>query len=191
MPVYSNMNRSLLQTERQRLERQLQDLNQREMQMNQMEQQYQQMNQIVQQPLAQAQNRPQASGQGYCWVDGEQAARSWIVNPGETVLLMDSNATAFYLKSADGTGKPLPLRIFDYTERMQEQQNPLQNAPQSTQTRENDLDTKYVKREEYEDLRGKYEALFDRVNNFSVPDTVEKPKPARPSARNKGGNDDE
>ena len=32
---------------------------------------------------------------------------------------MDSEKETFYIKSADASGMPLPLRIFDYTERTQ------------------------------------------------------------------------
>ena len=51
------------------------------------------------------------------WVQGEAAAKSYPCAPGNTVLLMDSEASAFYLKSSDQSGMPLPLRVFDYTER--------------------------------------------------------------------------
>lgn len=51
------------------------------------------------------------------WVSGEAAAKSFYVAPGQSVLLMDSESNVFYIKSADISGMPLPLRIFDYTER--------------------------------------------------------------------------
>ncbi len=51
------------------------------------------------------------------WVQGESGAKSYMVAPGNTVLLMDSEGYSFYLKSADNSGMPLPLRIFDYVER--------------------------------------------------------------------------
>ena len=51
------------------------------------------------------------------WVQGEQAARAYMVAAGNTVLLMDSEASTFYLKSTDSSGIPQPLRVFDYTER--------------------------------------------------------------------------
>ena len=32
-------------------------------------------------------------------------------------MLMDSENSTFYIKSTDASGMPLPLRVFDYTER--------------------------------------------------------------------------
>ena len=51
------------------------------------------------------------------WVQGEAAARAYMVAAGNSVLLMDSDASVFYLKSTDASGMPQPMRIFDYTER--------------------------------------------------------------------------
>ena len=58
-------------------------------------------------------NRPDSTGLN--WVQGEAGAKSWFVNPGATVLLMDSENQRFYLKSADMTGVPA-MRTFEYTE---------------------------------------------------------------------------
>ena len=52
---------------------------------------------------------------GVLWVQGEAGAKSWFVNPGSTVLLMDSESMRFYLKSADMNGVPA-MRTFEYTE---------------------------------------------------------------------------
>lgn len=58
-------------------------------------------------------NRPDPTGLN--WVQGEAGAKSWFVNPGATVLLMDSEAQRFYLKSADMNGVPA-MRTFEYNE---------------------------------------------------------------------------
>lgn len=52
---------------------------------------------------------------GLNWVQGEAGAKSWFVNPGATVLLMDSESQRFYLKSADPNGVP-QMRTFEYAE---------------------------------------------------------------------------
>ena len=52
---------------------------------------------------------------GLNWVQGEAGAKSWFVNPGATVLLMDSENQRFYLKSADMNGVPA-MRTFEYSE---------------------------------------------------------------------------
>ena len=61
-------------------------------------------------------------------------------------MLLDAEHSVFYLKSADASGMPLPLRIFDYKER--------QNTPTSDfKAPTNDfseLDGKYITREEFE-----------------------------------------
>lgn len=51
------------------------------------------------------------------WVQGENSAKAYPVAPGNSVLLMDSEESVMYIKSTDQSGMPLPLRIFDYTER--------------------------------------------------------------------------
>ena len=58
-------------------------------------------------------SRPDQNGLN--WVQGEAGAKSWFVNPGATVLLMDSENQRFYLKSADMNGVPA-MRTFQYTE---------------------------------------------------------------------------
>lgn len=52
---------------------------------------------------------------GLNWVQGEAGAKSWYITPGATVLLMDSEAQRFYLKSADMNGVPA-MRTFEYAE---------------------------------------------------------------------------
>jgi len=56
-------------------------------------------------------------GGGLVWVQGIEGAKSHPVGAGQSVLLMDSESNCFFIKSADASGMPLPLRVFDYTER--------------------------------------------------------------------------
>ena len=72
--------------------------------------------QQYQQPATQ----PQQSGKGLIWVQGEAGAKSYLVAPGNTVMLMDSESERFYIKSADASGMPLPLRVFAYQELTQQ-----------------------------------------------------------------------
>lgn len=68
---------------------------------------------MMQQPAAQtAQATP-----SIIWVQGEEGAKAYMVAAGNSVLLMDSENSAFYIKSTDASGMPLPLRVFDYKER--------------------------------------------------------------------------
>ena len=50
------------------------------------------------------------------WVQGESAAKSYIVAPGNTVILWDSENPVLYIKTADSSGIP-SMRILDYVER--------------------------------------------------------------------------
>lgn len=69
------------------------------------------MNQQIQ-PVQQ----PTQANNGLIWVQGETGAKSYMVNPNSTVMLMDSESDRFYLKSSDSSGMPLPLRVFEYKE---------------------------------------------------------------------------
>lgn len=146
-------------------------------------QQYQ-MPQQVMQPA------PPQINQGLLWVQGEAAARSYLVAPNTTVLLMDSDDSIFYLKSADNSGMPMPLRIFDYTERTQ--QNVPQNVPQSSQNEQTNLDDKYVTRQEYDALQAKYVEIMNKLDSFHVPtmasEDARKSAVANDKSRNRGGN---
>lgn len=136
--------------------------------------------------------QPAQANQSLIYVQGESAAKSWMVGAGQSVLLMDSENPVFYIKSADASGIPLPLRVFDYTERTH---NTPQNAPQAQNTAQIDLDGKYVTRAEYEALQGKYVEILDRLNNFpasvSTSDDAKRTAAGTSKARNKGGSANE
>lgn len=50
------------------------------------------------------------------WVQGEAGAKSYLVAPGNTVPLWDSEAQVIYLKTADVSGMP-SMKVLDYTVR--------------------------------------------------------------------------
>lgn len=56
---------------------------------------------------------------GLIWVQGIEAMKSYPVQAGQSVLLMDSETSCFGIKTVDASGMPQPLRIFDYQERKQ------------------------------------------------------------------------
>ena len=68
-----------------------------------------------------AQSTPQQNG--IIWVQGEAGAKSYMVAPGQTVQLWDSEEKIIYLKSADTSGMP-SMKILDYTIRGEEAQKP-------------------------------------------------------------------
>ena len=107
-----------------------------------------QFNQQFQPPTTPPANQPMAQqgNNGLIWVQGEAGAKSYIVAPGNTVMLMDSEGERFYLKSADASGMPMPLRIFEYKERTEAPSQAF-SAPVSAQNVNFD---NFVTREEFE-----------------------------------------
>jgi hypothetical protein len=93
------------------------------------------------------------------WVQGEEGAKAYMVAAGNSVLLMDSENSAFYIKSTDASGMPLPLRVFDYKERTTAAKTPPQTAQQTG--------VEFVTRAEFNALAARCAAL-------------EKQEPAKP-----------
>lgn len=63
-------------------------------------------------PVVQQQN----NNTGITWVQGEAGAKAYPVAPGNSVLLMDSENSYFYIKTTDNSGVPQPIRKFKYEE---------------------------------------------------------------------------
>lgn len=93
-------------------------------------------------PMQQA--TPQMQSGGLIWVQGIEGAKSHAVGAGQSVLLMDSESNCFFIKSADASGMPMPLRVFDYTER-----NTAQNAQKTPASTGIDV-SGFITREEFE-----------------------------------------
>lgn len=81
----------------------------------------------------------------------DSGEESCTVAPNCSVQLMDSETPVFYIKAADASGMPLPLRTFDYTERLQGAVRP----PDGRETQGTD----YVTREEFNALAARFAAL--------------------------------
>lgn len=77
------------------------------------------------------------------WVQGEAAAKSYLVAPNNTVQLWDSESPVIYLKSADASGMP-SMRIIDYTIR------------DNTKT----VSADYATKKDLEELRAELKALL-------------------------------
>lgn len=107
--------------------------------------------------------QPPQQNNGLLWVSGEIGAKSYLVAPGTTVLLMDSEAQRFYLKSTDISGMP-SIRTFEYSEVRPEAQKPHLNVAEN-------LSEQFVTREEYNEMRAQYEAILTKLNEL----TTEKP----------------
>ena len=110
--------------------------------------------QQYQQPATQ----PQQSGNGLIWVQGEAGAKSYLVAPGNTVMLMDSESERFYIKSADASGMPLPLRVFAYQELTQQ-------GVQAPVVAEQPNPNNFITREEFEQRLASLVAQKEVANN--------------------------
>lgn len=124
-------------------------------------QNYMQPNYYMQQPMqpampdqlaqlrqnAYAQPAPQQAVQSspIIWVQGEEGAKGYLVAAGNSVLLMDSEKSTFYIKATDASGMPQPLRIFDYVERTAAQKQPAQAVCAAPM--------EYVTRAEFDELK--------------------------------------
>lgn len=91
-----------------------------------------------QQPQPQPQQQSQGANNNIVWVQGLAGAKGYPVAPGSAVWMMDSEDKRFYIKSADGSGLPNPLRVFAYQEIQEQKQEPSGNTEQ------------FVTREEFE-----------------------------------------
>ncbi len=114
--------------------------------------------QMPPQPPQMPSNAPQNSGNSITWVLGENAAKSFPVGAGQTVILMDREEPIMYMKSVDQSGMPLPLRIFDITERTSEKQS--SNVTKEVTTND------YVSRKEFDEFR---ESVKRSISGFRKP----------------------
>lgn len=48
------------------------------------------------------------------WVQNETSAEAYLVAPNGFVRLWDSNASRFYEKKADASGRPFPMEVYEY-----------------------------------------------------------------------------
>lgn len=97
------------------------------------------------------QQQPAQQSSPIIWVQGEEGAKAYMVAAGNSVLLMDSENSTFYIKATDASGMPQPLRIFDYAERTAAQK-------QSTQTVQAQAG-EFVTRAEFDVLAARFDAL--------------------------------
>ena len=70
---------------------------------------------------------------------------------------MDSESNSFFIKTADASGMPLPLRVFDYKERTAQQ------APQQPTVAVTDT-SGYITREEFEARIAEITATTERTD---------------------------
>ena len=102
----------------------------------------------------QYQQPAQQQSNGITWIQGEAAAKSYLVAPNNSVVLFDSESQTIYIKSADASGMP-SMKTLDYTIRENQAASVHQNA---NQTPALDL-SGYVTKAEFESLKAKIDSL--------------------------------
>ena len=102
---------------------------------------------------------------GMNWCQGESGAKAYPVAPGNTVPIFDTEEKCAYIKSVDVMGRPLPLKILDYTERTnepkEEKPNPLDEAMTSLNEKLDEVLALLVKPEKVEKKEEKKETKKD------------------------------
>ncbi len=116
--------------------------------------QMQQPIQAMQTPTQPMQPQPQQVDTGsIIWVQGEAGAKAYLVAPGNTVQLWDSENQTIYLKSADMSGMP-SMRVLDYVERT--------SAPKTAFTAPQAPNVQYVTVDEFNALADRLTALENK-----------------------------
>lgn len=121
----------------------------------------------MQQMQAMQQQQQSQQAAPILWVQGEAGAKSYLVAPGQTLLLMDSESETFYIKATDASGVPMPLRTFDYKERA--------GAMRSAQAAQAPA-ADYVTRAEYDALAGKLADVMARLDAIMYPQQAAQPE---------------
>lgn len=110
-----------------------------------------QLTQLKAQPMYQP---TQQNTGNLLWVQGEAGAKSYLIAPGNTLLLMDSEAERFYIKSVEPNGIP-QTRTFEYRE--------VTNAPPAVQPA-SPID--HVTHGELNNLREEFRAEMQRITDL-------------------------
>lgn len=105
-------------------------------------------------PQYQMQAQPKATND-FIWVQGEAAAKAYLVAPGSTLTLWDSESPTIYIKSADASGIP-SMRVLDFVERTEA----VPPAPHKCQCA-----GKWATKEQVEELKAEIEKLKGRAEN--------------------------
>ena len=105
--------------------------------------------------------QPIQSNGGLIWVDNEEQAKNYLVAPNNVVPMFDKSSSAMYIKSSDGAGMPTfkKYKLIDVDE----------ETPKNTpKTHECKCGEKFVTKEQFEALQGKFEELSKRFEETAV-----------------------
>ena len=104
--------------------------------------------------------QPSVQG-GINWIQGEQAAKSYLVAPNNSVVLFDSESQSIYIKSADASGMP-SMKVLDYTIR-----DPNKTPPNTASAGTGDSSTEYATKSEIDGLNSEIKVLRERVDSLT------------------------
>jgi hypothetical protein len=90
----------------------------------------------------------------FIWVESEDAARAYLVAPGNTVVLWDSKNPYIYVRSADASGKP-NTQIYEYKERT--------DTPTKAAEHVCSCGDKFVTKEDFKALQESVERLTQKI----------------------------
>ena len=112
------------------------------------------------------------------FVLNENEASAYPVAPNNSVVLWDKNNKTFYIKTANAQGIP-SMQIYDFTERTETHEN-------ASKTHKCTCGDKFVTKEEFDALKGKFYDLQARYDNITMEEkeaTVEKSKTTSKKAK--------
>ena len=154
--------------------------------LNQYKGQYQQMPMQQNIPTQQMQMpippTPQKPTNDIIWVQGLEGAKGYLVAPNNTVVLWDTENPVIYVKSADASGIP-SMRVLDFKERNGNSQNNGENSPTTHKCTCGD---KFITKEEFNALKGKFydlQARYDKIMLEQEEKPIEKPKTTTKKAK--------
>lgn len=96
---------------------------------------------MIQQPQYQ---QPAQQNSSIIWIQGEAAAKSYLVAPNTSVALFDSERQTVYIKSADASGMP-SIKTLDYTIREAQNASPVVPKESIAYATKDDLNAVYAK----------------------------------------------
>lgn len=95
---------------------------------------------------------------GFNWVQGEEAAKAYLVAPGNTVILWDTERNVIYVKSADASGLP-SIRTLDWTEHTETPAKPTEHVCKCS--------GEFVGKADFEGLKANVERLTKRIDEMA------------------------
>lgn len=107
--------------------------------------------------------QPQQQNTGVIWVQGEAAARSYLMAPNTTLPLWDSESNTIFLKTTDAAGMP-SMKILDYTIR---NQTPV-NAPVAASPAQMENASTYATKADLEALAGQLGTLRAELDSMTA-----------------------